>query len=76
MNKDLKKHNINFPIITYDIIPITLTSGIIEIIDNCEFIYDIRKSRYTLLNHILIKNANDTVDSIRNRFMNQHQYIV
>ena len=69
MNKYLKNHDIDFPVITYDIIPITLNSGIIEIVDKCESIYDIRKSRYTLLNHILEKNSDQTVDIIRNRFI-------
>ena len=69
MKKNLKQNGIDFPIITYDIIPISLSSGIIEIIDKCESIYDIRKSRYTLLNHILEKNSNETVDTIRNRFI-------
>ena len=69
MNKDLINNGLEYPIITYDIIPISLNSGIIEIVDNCESIYDIRKTKCTLLNHILEKNLNDTIENIRNNFM-------
>ena len=69
MKNILNNNNINLPLIIYDIIPITMNSGIIEIVEKSDSIYDIRKTKLTLQNYILELNSNETIEIIRERFI-------
>ena len=66
--KDDEKLDLN--IITYNILPVSSTTGFVEMIPNCETVYKIReKMSYSLLNYIIDKNPSENVDNLRYRFM-------
>lgn len=60
---------INFGIVIYPIIPLTYNSGMIEIIDNAETVYNISKQHKTILQHIIEKNEQKVVSDILNNYM-------
>lgn len=69
MNILLKNEGLDLNLITYNVIPITSKSGLIEIVDNAETIYNIEnKHGYSILNYIIEKNLNKTIDEIRESF--------
>jgi len=71
MDRILKEEEkLDLHIITYNILPVSSTSGFVEMITNCETVYKIReKMSYSLLNYIIDKNPNVNVDNLRYRFM-------
>lgn len=61
--------NIDFGIITYKVIPIG-KEGIIQMVNNSHTIYNIKeKLHFSIQNFIIEKNKNETIDSLRTRFM-------
>ena len=67
----LKRYeNIDLEIVDYHVLPINLNSGIIEIVPDCLTIYEIKeKLDFSILNYIIEKNPNQTVESLRNKFV-------
>lgn len=56
--------------ITYDIIPININSGLIEIIDESNTLYFIKEElNISLQNFIMEKNKNETIEVIKTRFL-------
>jgi len=55
-------------IITYGILPMGNQIGIIEIIPDSRTVFDIQKN-FTLLNYIMEHNPNESVESVKNKFM-------
>ena len=58
----------DFDIITYNVFPISLSSGIIEILPNSHTLLDISK-KFSIFNFIIEKNPLFTVDVLRSRFL-------
>lgn len=57
-------------IIFYEILPISKSTGIIEIIDNCDTIYYIQeKLKSTILNYIIENNADIKIRDIKDKFI-------
>ena len=59
---------IDIDLISYDVVPLDRTKGLVEIIPDSETINDINKNQISILNHILNNNPNETASSIRNNF--------
>ena len=70
MNKILIKHGYDMEIVTYDILPIDKSRGIIQIVENAETIETIKnKYKGSILNYILHHNPNTPVGILRTRFI-------
>ncbi len=63
-----KEENLDLNIVTYGVRPVTSKSGLIEIVPNCETMYDIRK-KFTIFNYIIENNKESTIEIIKQRFM-------
>lgn len=72
INSILKKdEKLDLDIVTYNILPTSQNSGLIEIIENSETVYSIQeKLQSSILNYILDNNEQATVKDIRNEFIN------
>lgn len=55
--------------IVYSVMPITLDSGIIELIDNAETVYTIGKNNKSIFQHIVEKNENECYINVSNRYV-------
>ena len=65
----LKEEGLDLELITYNVLPTTKHSGFIEMVDNSETIYNIEhKHKYTILNYIMEKNLDKTIEEIREKF--------
>ena len=70
MNCILWENNYDMNIVTYDILPTSIRSGLIQIVDDAETLYNINeKKNYSLQNYILENNGDYSVDSVRTRFV-------
>ena len=57
-------------LLTYSVLPINNSSGLIEIVENAHTLYDINeKFNMTLQNYILNNNSNQTIDTIKRTFI-------
>lgn len=65
----LKRDIGDLNIITYNIIPTSCQGGFIEIIENCETLYNITNSGQTILNHMIDKNPDTPPKIIRDKFL-------
>ena len=67
----LLKENIDnkFGVVVYPTIPLTRTSGMIEIVDNAETVHSITMNDRTILQHILQKNENKVIGDVLDRYM-------
>ena len=66
----LNDNNIPTDLLTYSILPINNSYGIIEIIEDAHTIYDINeKLNTTIQNYILNQNQNQTIDTIKRTFI-------
>jgi hypothetical protein len=64
-----KEEGLDLGIITYAVLPINKTSGLIDIVDNCDTIYSIQEElRSSILNYILESNGDLKIREIRERF--------
>jgi hypothetical protein len=62
--------NKNIFINTYNVLPISLDYGWVEMIDNCNTLYDIKHiHKKTLQNYIMDINPNITINELRNNFI-------
>lgn len=65
-----KELNLDLNIIAYNVLPINSDCGLIEIVPNSHTLYEIKeKMNFTLQNYILDSNKQDTINTIRKRFM-------
>jgi len=66
----LYNNNISTNLLTYNILPINNSYGIIEIIEDAHTLYDINEKLNTSLqNYILNQNQNQTIDIIKRKFI-------
>lgn len=66
-----KEEGLNLDIMTYNVLPTSQQTGMIEIIQNSETIYYIQeKLKSTILNYILDNNDSCTIKDVRERFLN------
>jgi phosphatidylinositol 3-kinase len=69
----LKKENMEIPIITYEIIPINKSTGIIEIVENCSSLFEVTNT--TSLNTFLIKHNQDKqIGNLNDTYMKSLAY--
>jgi len=54
---------------TYHVLPISLSYGWIEIIDNCETLYDLKTCGKSLTNYLMDKNPNMSINHLRENFI-------
>jgi intein/homing endonuclease len=64
-----KELGIDLNIVTYNVIPCTSKSGIIEIVDKSDTLYSITKKGVSLLNYALENNENAVVVDLRQKFV-------
>jgi hypothetical protein len=60
---------INFDAITYPVMPITLNSGMIQIIDDAETLHSISNNKNTIFKYIIKNNESKTINEVMNRYM-------
>jgi len=64
-----KEEKLDLGILTYNVCCINSKSGLIEIVPNCDTIYNIKeKKKFSILNYIIENNKNDKIEDIRKRF--------
>jgi hypothetical protein len=64
-----REEGLDLGIITYNVLPIDKTSGLIDIVNNCDTIYSIQEElKSTILNYILENNGEMKVKEIREKF--------
>jgi hypothetical protein len=69
INNELSIYNTKTPkILSFNIFPTSIKSGLIEIIPQCYTLYEIEK-KYTILNYIIEHNKNIPIDNIRQTFL-------
>jgi len=61
--------NTQFGIVVYPVMPITYDTGMIEIIDHAETIYDIFAKKHTILQYIIENNEESKVKDIMDHYM-------
>lgn len=65
-----KEEDLDLNIITYGVRPMNSESGLIQIVPDCETIYHIKNNmNCTILNFIMNNNPDETIQTIRYRFM-------
>ena len=69
MDQILKQHGEDFYIVTYDVLPIILEGGFIEIVENCSTIYDLNKKNLTIQNFIMQHNPDENISTVKQRFI-------
>jgi hypothetical protein len=64
-----REEGLDLGIITYTVLPTDKTSGLIDIVNNCDTIYSIQENlKSTILNYILENNGDMIVKEIREKF--------
>jgi hypothetical protein len=65
------KQSLNFDpeVVTYQIVPLTDKFGLIEIVENCDTIYNITQRGFTVQNYIMEHNPTYTVNQLRDKFI-------
>lgn len=65
-----REENLDLNIVTYEIRPINSKSGFIEIVPECDTIYNIKeKLNFTILNYIMDNNKEQKIETVRKKFM-------
>jgi hypothetical protein len=65
-----KKLEIDLNLVHYNILPITCDSGFVEMVNNCETIFNIHERfKFTIQNFIVENNVNSTVGELREKFV-------
>ena len=54
---------------TYNVLPISMNYGWIEIIDDCKTLYNLKSSGKSLTNHLMDINPNISIDTLRENFI-------
>ncbi len=71
MDQILKENGIESDIVTYNVQPTAENEGFIQIVENCETLYNIgEKLKVSVINHLLNNNPDESVSNLRNRFKN------
>ena len=71
MHKILESNGIKSDYVTYNVQPTAEGEGFIEIVENCETLYNIsEKLKISVINYLLRNNPNESVANLRNRFKN------
>jgi hypothetical protein len=71
MEKILKDNGLDIDIVTYNVQPTSEGEGFIQIVENCETLYNIsEKLKISLTNYLLNNNPNESVSNLRQRFKN------
>lgn len=71
MEKILKENGLNIDVVTYNVQPTCENEGFIQIVDNCETLYNIsEKLKISLINYLLNNNPDESVSVLRQRFKN------
>ena len=70
MDRLLQEAGYDMEIVTYNILPTSMSSGLIEIVPDSETLYHIKEQQhYTILNYLLEQNGTEPVDVVRQRFV-------
>ncbi len=70
MDYILKQNGYDMNVVTYNVLPTAMSSGLIEIVPNAETLYFIKeKKNYSIQNHILENNSHEAIDEVRARFI-------
>lgn len=64
-----KELNDDFNIMTYPVRPTDIGSGFIGIVPDAETIYNIKEKNMTILNYIIEHNKDETVQTVKDRFI-------
>ena len=71
MEQILRENGIESDIVTYNVQPTAENEGFIQIVENCETLYNIgEKLKVSVINHLLNNNPDESVSNLRNRFKN------
>jgi hypothetical protein len=71
MHKILESNGIQSDYVTYNVQPTSEGEGFIEIVENCETLYNIsEKMKISIINYLLRNNPNESVAKLRKRFVN------
>ena len=71
MHKILESNGIKSDYVTYNVQPTTEGEGFIEIVENCETLYNIsEKLNISIINYLLRNNPDESVSNLRQRFKN------
>ena len=71
MEQILRENGIDSDIVTYNVQPTAENEGFIQIVENCETLYNIgEKLKVSVINHLLNNNPDESVSNLRNRFKN------
>jgi hypothetical protein len=66
-----REEDLDLNIITYKIIPTSSCSGFLEIVQNCDTLYNIKvHKKFTLLNYLIENNPRGDIAELRKRFLN------
>ncbi len=66
----LKQQGLDLNIVTYNVLPTALNSGLIEIVPNAETLYYIKeKKKYSIQNYMFENNGQSKIDDLRGRFI-------
>ncbi len=63
-----KEENLNLFVSTYNVLPIDINKGFIEIIDDAKTLYEIQKMGFTIQNWIIENNPDTKISDLRKRF--------
>lgn len=69
MDEILKSHGEDFHIITYDVLPIIMNGGFIQIVENCSTISELNKKKLTIQNFIMKHNVNENIGIVKQKFL-------
>ena len=70
MDRILKNNGLDMHIVTYNVLPTAMSSGLIEIVPNSETLYNIKElNKCSVQNYILENNSKLPIDEVRNRFI-------
>ena len=70
IEKILKENGIDINIVTYNVQPTSEQDGFIEIVEDCDTLYNItEKQKLTLLNYLMKHNPDKNVNELRQRFL-------
>lgn len=69
LNDEEDNPNKKFSVVFYPTMPLTPNSGMIEIVDNAETVYNIGKKNKTILEHIVFRNEKTIIANFLDRYL-------